>query len=62
MTFEQRAKPPKPGRDCKDFKPKFFCRRHCKLFDKCVNGLTFMEKTRTNSYCDGIHWYKKIGG
>ena len=57
MVFEKRENTPKPGRDCKDFKPKFLNRRHCKLFDKCVNGMSFMEKTHSNFYCDGVKWY-----
>ena len=53
MSFKLKVEP-KPGRDCKDFKPGLFDRGHCKLRFKCANAGSFMEGGYYNQYCDGI--------
>ena len=53
MSFKLKVEP-KPGRDCKDFKPGLFDRGHCKLRFKCVNAGSLVEGGYFSKYCDGI--------
>lgn len=55
MAFKLKVEP-KPGRDCKDFKPRLFDRAHCKLWLKCANAGSLVEGGYYSSYCDGILW------
>ena len=38
MAFKAKSKEFKPKQDCKDFKPKFWDKEHCKLSNKCENA------------------------
>ena len=38
MAFKFKEKIIRPKPDCKDFKPYFFDREHCKLTNKCANA------------------------
>lgn len=56
MTFKAKEPEPKSGRDCKDFKPMFWDRGHCKLANKCANAGSFVEGGYFPSYCSGVKW------
>ena len=55
MAFKAKEPEPKPGRDCKDFKPMFFNRKYCKLTDKCDNTYEYIVYGRFGGYCSGVH-------
>lgn len=55
MAFKLKIEP-KPGRDCKDFKPGLFDKGHCKLRLKCANAGSVVNGGYYNKYCDGILW------
>ena len=54
MVFISKEPEPISGRDCKDFKAKFWDRGHCKLMDKCACAGSFTEEGYFPSYCKGI--------
>jgi len=59
MAFKNKGKKPKPGIDCKDFKPMFWDRNHCKLSDKCDFGDQYYiaeGRFGCGGYCTGIKW------
>ena len=57
MAFKAKEPEPRPGQDCKDFKPMFFHRDLCKLADKCANvGIGYIELGRFGGMCQGIKW------
>lgn len=59
MAFKAKEPEPKSGRDCEDFKPKFWDRGHCKLAGKCANAGSFVDDGYFSRYCDGIKWRRK---
>lgn len=52
MSFKMKEKEPKPGQDCKDFKPMFWRRGYCKLSDKCDD--TYKYNVYGYGYCSGV--------
>jgi len=62
MAFKVKEPEPKPGQDCKDFKPMFWDRGYCKLANKCANvGDDYIEYGRYGGYCAGIKWKSVLG-
>jgi len=61
MAFKAKEPEPKPGRDCKDFKPCFWDRNFCKLASRCGNvGNEYIEYGRFGGYCQGIKYPESL--